>query len=467
MELWEHQKQGVIKALNNRDYALFFDVGTGKSATLLTTLRHKFSEVNRFRRTLILCPLIVVPNWREEVKKFAPELLDVTYCITGTGAKRLGAIAKACAGDNIVIVNYDALLNKDVFDYLLRWQPEIMVCDESQRLKSPSSKRTKACATLSKLCFHRYLLSGTPVLNSPQDLFSQFLIMDTGNTFGDSFWKFRYQYFIDKNAGMPTHRHFPNYVIRRDRKDEFESFIAKKSMYVRKQDCLDLPPLVKTTIKVDLSPEQRRSYEQLKRDLVTYINNDYCSAPLAITKALRLQQVVSGHLPMEESEVVHTFPKTPRQEALRELLDDLHEDHKILVWACFKADYKAIKQVCDDLKIGYVEVHGEVTAKAKQEAIEMFKTRDNIRVFIGHALSVGIGINLIESDISIYYSRNFSLEADIQSEARNYRGGSERHRSVTRYDLVAKDTIDEAIIEALANKTEMSLDTLKYSLLRK
>ena len=113
------------------------------------------------------------------------------------------------------------------------------------------------------------------------------------------------------------------------------------------------------------------------------------------------------------------------------------------------------------MNIEYVEVHGEVSAKQKQGAIDTFCQNEDVKVFLGNQGAAGIGINLVQASYSIYYSRNFSLEHDIQSEARNFRGGSEMHESVTRIDLVAQGTIDEGILQALANKQEISDKVLR------
>jgi len=115
------------------------------------------------------------------------------------------------------------------------------------------------------------------------------------------------------------------------------------------------------------------------------------------------------------------------------------------------------------LKLGFAELHGDI--KDKDKEAEKFRSDDSIRVIIGHPGSGGIGLNLVEASYMIYYSRNFSLEMDIQSEARNYRGGSERHASITRIDLVTPGTIDELVLKALAGKTAISNSVLKGMIL--
>lgn len=175
-----------------------------------------------------------------------------------------------------------------------------------------------------------------------------------------------------------------------------------------------------------------------------------------MTKALRLQQIVSGFVMMEDGSVVQ-LKENKRLEALEEVLEDLviEGEKKVIIWACWKENYKQITEMLYKKGIVYVEAHGGISAKAKQEAVDSFCSNESIKVFLGNQGAMGVGINLVEASYAIYYSRNFSLENDIQSEARNYRGRSEMHESVTRIDLVTTGTIDELVLQALANKQEV------------
>jgi SNF2 family DNA or RNA helicase len=292
------------------------------------------------------------------------------------------------------------------------------------------------------------------------DIFAQYRILDGGTTFGKNYFIFRATYFVDRNAGMPASKHFPDWRLREGALEQIHKLIQPSSMVVKKADCLDLPPLVKQTYYTALAKDQRRLYEDMKRDLIAYVGTDACVATLAITKALRLQQIVSGYISLTSDDGGDprnvSIKDNPRAETLKELLSEITPGAKCLVWAVFRENYATIRKVCESLGVRYVEVHGEVTAANRQKAVDAFNNEEDVRVFIGHPGSAGIGINLVSASYSIFYSRNFSLENDLQAEARNYRGGSEVHEKVTRIDLVAKDTIDELISEALAKKQTIS-----------
>jgi SNF2 family DNA or RNA helicase len=469
VDLWAHQQQGVENALAASDgYAFFFEQGTGKTLTTITTLRAWMNAEKRVLPTLILGPPIVVENWRREFEKFSKIPSNRIICLRGTGKKRLELFMDAIAkfkGDCIFITNYETLLMTPVFEAFRVWKPEILVCDESQKVKSLKSKRTKLAVKLADIASRRLLLSGTPVLNSPMDLFSQFRILDRGDTFGKNFTAFQRAYFYDKNAGMPKQKYFPNWVIKTGAYEAINNKIKRRSLRVKKEDCLDLPPLVRQQIFVELSKDQQKHYAQMRDDFVTYVSeNQAAAAPLAITKGMKLQQIVSGFLRViddEGNEIDFEFKDTPREKALRELLEELAPNHKILIWAAFRKNYEVIGNICDGLGIPYVEVHGTVSAKARDQAVDDFNNDPSVRVFISHPRSGGIGINLVVSDYSIFYSRNFNLEDDLQAEARNHRGGSEIHEKITRIDLITPETIDEHICMALANKQDVSEKLLR------
>jgi SNF2 family DNA or RNA helicase len=228
---------------------------------------------------------------------------------------------------------------------------------------------------------------------------------------------------------------------------------------VLKKDCLDLPPLVKQRLEVKMPIEQRRMYKQMKDHFITYLGSRACVAQLALTKALRLMQIVSGFVKLDNGK--EETIKNERTKALSELLVDLVPKHKVIVWACFRHNYKQIAAVCRNLGVGHVQAHGGTTAKDKELAIEKFMEDDETRVFIGNQGAMGIGVNLTVASYCVYFSRSFSLEHDLQSEARNHRGGSEIHEKITRIDLVCPDTIDDLVLKALANKEKMGEQLLQ------
>lgn len=453
--LWEHQKIAIAKAAEIGRYGFLFEPGTGKTRTAIETLRALYTKEGRILRTLILAPPIVLENWKQEFKKFSVIDQKKIIILSGSETKRIANFTNWSEGQ-IFITNYEALLMKGLFNCFQGCEFEAIVADESHRIKSHDAKRTKALIQLSKPVKHKFILTGTPMLKNLMDLYSQFLFLDGGKSLGDNFFIFRNTYFFDKNAGFRgSHKHWPDWRLKENSKDEIIKKICDKAMFVKKEDCLDLPPLIKKEVLVELSKKQRELYEEMKKNLITFINEEAVTAELALTKALRLQQIVSGYVKTEDGNEI-TLEDNPRIDALKDLLEDLAYTNKVIVWACFKQNYSEIKKVCEKLKLKYVEVTGETKISSRQDLIDQFNSDPECNVFIGNQGAGGIGINLASSNIAIYYSRNFSLEHDVQSEARNYRGGSEIHDKITRIDIVARDTIDEKVLLALASKQEIA-----------
>ena len=454
-QLWGHQKEAVSLALESNDFALFHEMGVGKTLSCITILRHLYTKYRRVLRTLILSPPITLVNWQREWEQ-GSKIGDKTIIAHGPKKKRLEAIGQK----EIVITNYETLVMQDCLRKLLEWEPEVIVYDESSKIKEYKSKRTKAALKLSAQAKHRYILTGTPILNTPLDIFTQFKALDNGETFGSNFFSFRNTYLYDANSGMPRDKYFPNWKIRDGALEKINEKIYQKAHRVVKSECLDLPPLVKESVFVELSAEQRSAYNEMKKDFIAYVKGEACVATIALTKALKLMQITTGFAQISEKTQVEV-DASPRISALKELLGTLAPNHKVVVWAVFKQNYISIRKVCDALKIKYVEIHGEISSKKKFEAVDKFNNDPDIRVLIGHPASAGIGITLTASDYSIYFSRNFSLENDLQSEARNYRAGSEIHQKVTRIDIIARDTIDELITKRLAEKLSIGEKVLK------
>ena len=466
--LWDHQKKAVVEGMRHRDYALLWDAGTGKTAAMINILRGRFGQNQRVMRTLILAPLVVLRNWKHEFAVYS-RIKPEDIVVLDSGAKRLAELQKAiCFKDGsatkerIIVTNFEALQNEGIMKLLTKWQPEVLVVDEAHRCKNHSSLRAKKVYELAQLAKHRYILTGTPILNSGMDIFQQYKILDLGETFGRNFFVFRSMYFEDSNAAWSgKHNHFPKYVPRPEAYDIFNTRIYSKGMRVEKRTCISLPDLVLKKIDVPLSKEQLTAYKAMEKDFIAFVETEEDKgtsqavvAQLAITKALRLMQIATGFANTEDGECV-AFKTNPRITALKDILSDiLEQGEKVIIWCVFKENYAQVRTLLESMKVKYAQVHGEV--KDKQEQIDLFRKDPDCMVMIANQKSGGIGINLIEASYAIFFSRNFSLEDDNQARARNYRGGSDMHERVTQIDLYAAGTIEEMALDALLAKQNIA-----------
>ena len=470
LPLWAHQEEGVRRCLSENGFGLFFEVGTGKSRTAITTMRYLFSMEKRVLRTLILSPKITLINWNREIIEYSKiHPRDITV-LAGSGKKREAtALEKVTEMEGVLtkghifITNYEALQMSGLYEILKQWKPELIICDEAHRIKNPKSKRAKALFPLSDEATYRYALTGTPILNTPMDIFNIFKFIDKGETFGRNWFTFRSKWFEDENAGFAGKpNYFPKFVPRTETYEHFNKLIKIRSMRALKKDCLDLPPFVREEIYVDLSSEQARLYKEMERDYITFIEDarkngelKAVTAQIALTKYTRMQQILAGFVKTEDG-AIHKLDKNPRLEALKEFLEDYAEHHKIIVWSSFVETYADIRKVCEELKLNYVELTGETPDKERQKNMDDFNNNPKIKIMIANQAAGGIGVNFIASDMSVYYTKRIFAEQDIQSEARNYRGGSEIHQKVTRVDFIASGTYDENVNKGLKDKKTMA-----------
>lgn len=476
IKLWDHQVQAIEKGDLLGKLALFMEPGTGKTGTTIHILRRLYNKRRAVLPTLVFCPPVVVKNWKREVMAFSKIPPERVILLQGSGKKRLEALQAANRrfnGNFIAVTNYESVQMEALFEAIMEWRPRVLVCDEVHQLKNPTALRTKKVCEISEgrpakknqasipPVEHCFILTGTPVLNNPMDVFSPFRILDQGATFGKNFFAFRNLYFWDKNAGMPKQSYFPNWVPKSTTNQDLGRKMAALSFQAKKSECLTLPPLVRVRVEVDLGPEQKKAYEEMLKHYVTFINQEAVTAQLAITKTLRLQQILSGFARLEDGKDI-PFKKNPRLDALSDLLEKLTPTSKVLVWADFKQNYEDIGTLCDGLGIRHVAITGEQSSKEKEEAEQALQHDDSVRVLIGHPRAGGIGVNLVAASAMIYYTRSYSRENEVQSEARAHRGGSERHEKITRYDLVCPETIDEVVLNALQNKQDIATQILDF-----
>jgi SNF2 family DNA or RNA helicase len=259
---------------------------------------------------------------------------------------------------------------------------------------------------------------------------------------------------------MPKAAHFPNWQMRPGAEKAINAILYTHAVRVEKSQCLDLPPLVMSELFVKLGKIQQKAYDDMKRDFIAYLDSGAVVATLAITKALRMLQIISGHATLDDGRQV-TFEDNPRMLALADLLDDCARRSKVIVWASYHANYRAIEAVCKRLGLGYEFLTGEQNGKQKGAAITEF-CEGGASVLISNPAAGGVGVNLVQAPTSMWFSRTFSLEQRLQALARNHRGGSEMHSKIQCIDLVANDTIDRKTLDALNSKENVANSILSW-----
>ncbi len=442
--IWSHQKKAIELAPDK--FGLFFDPGTGKSRTVLEIYRAKRDHNGR---VLIFAPLNVCRNWPKEIGKFLRAKHEIFLVAGQTKPKKLRELERfnnsTAKAHKILICNIESLRSAPYLKLMQNSRAQTLIVDESHMCKSPTSKQTKGLLQLEKYLKpkHCYLLSGTPSPQGEADLWSSLFLL--GQT-TDGFYLWRKKYFEDKNASWADNpKHFPNYVLRQSTKNKLYAQLKRCSLSAKKEDVLDLPPLLHVTLSAELSPEQKKHYKTMEEYLFAIDDSgNELNATNVLSRTLRLQQIVAGILGDAY------IQETPRMQVLGDAIE-LTNGAQFIVWTIFTPTYSRISRLLEKAGVSHGFLTGSTPAAEREQNMEDFQS-GKLRALIAHPKAGGIGVNLTAASYSIYYTKSYSLVDDMQSEARNHRGGSERHKSITRIDIVAPETIDETITESLREK---------------
>ena len=504
---WAHQAKVINKVdIEKRDYfALFHDMGAGKTKSTSEILRVKCYDNQRLLRVLIICPVAVLANWKREIlththiEEKEIQIIDGMSAVKpkdrvlkNSSKKRLAE--QLNSGKKIFIINTEKVGNASVWGSIIDFNPEFLIIDESHRFKDFLGKRVKALHkfldTLKPR--YRYILTGSPILNSQLDIWAQYYILNP-DILGRNFYSFRSEYFYDANSGMPSNVHFPNWKVKdakyyksigqnlteADTISKLNKIIYAHADRVMKSEVMDLPPITYQTLEVPLTKDQARVYKEMEEEAVAFINenkidfskldsvlnadiediDNAMSADTALVRILRLQQVIAGSFITDSGEV--TPLNNNRYKVLKDTLSEIlsNEENKVILWSVFASTYEPLAAVCEELGVDFTWLTGRQNTIEKQANIDRFNSDPNCRVIIANQGAGGTGVNLTASNYAVYFTRSYKLEHDLQSEARNHRGG--QVRNVTRIDLVTPNTIDDGILEALEAKKKLAEDVLE------
>lgn len=440
--LYSHQQQAIkfIKSNNGRG-ALFFDVGCGKTLTTLAI----FSEMN-LKRMLVICPLSILENaWGGDISKFT----DFKY--HNLRSKDIDKSAQ------IFLINYEACLGDKFPKIIDQVKPDLLVLDESVRIKSHIAKTTKSILKYCHHVPHRMILSGCPAPNNMMEYWSQMQFIDS-NIFNKSFYVFRSTYFHLQRGNQVI---APGMFITRDKYKEifgkgFKYDITEKNktqlinrmipwaIWIKKEDCLSLPEEIDQIRSVTLSDDEIKCYKDMKNHLVSIIEREMIAATNALTKLIKLREITSGFLINYEGNV-----KDFGSSKINELLAVLEElgDKQSIIWINFKSEAKRLVDILGIDKCA--QIHGDI--KDKHAEINDF-TSGRKKYLIANPASASSGLNLQNCDTQIFFSLSYSYDDYYQCRGRTHRSGQKNN--CLYIHLIAKDTIDSIVLDVLRKKED-------------
>jgi len=449
---YDHQRKAFYLSRDKEAFALLMEQGTGKTKVIIDNAAYLYGR-DEISALVVIAPNGVHRNWlSKEIPAHMPDWCHYksVFYYSGINAKdtvKFNEVISAQDCLRIFAFNCESFVSKKAVEFMYKIimsNKVMLVVDESSRIKTPGAKRTKVITKFAKDVKYKRIMTGTPVTKGPEDVYSQFKFLDPFILGYDSYYSFRARYCV---MGGYENRQIVSY----NNVDELTNSIEGHSFRVLKKDCLDLPDKIYQRHPVELSKKQRKLYDQLRKDFVTELEGEHLSAPEAITRLLRMQQIICGWFPTEEGGM-EIDEKNTRLTALIDLLPDI--ECKVIIWARFKRDIKAIGVALGDKAVSY---YGEVSNDDREIAVDRFQNDPKVRYFIGQPQSGGIGLTLTAAECAIYYSNSFDLETRMQSEDRCHRIGTKNN--VTYIDFESPKTIDTKIINALREKKNLA-DTI-------
>ena len=490
---YKHQFNALKLSAEAEAFGLLFEQRCGKSQVVLDTAAHA-RRAGRIDALLIIAPNGVHRAWvTDEIPACLPDDVDARCLIWRSDRARSAAFTRdleawfAHPGLKVLAVNIDAILTptcQAVLARLLKLRVMTAV-DESSDISHSTAKRTKIALKIGRRSVIRRILDGTPVASGPLGLYSQFEFLRPGALGFTSFYAFKARYAVLVKRTLANGTTFDE--IRGYRNlDELQARMRALSYRVTRADCHDLPPKVYERRYVTLAPAQRRAYDELRRHAVTELAGQVLTAPLVLTRYLRLQQLSSNIVPASEegepcpacdplapddgcqlcrgyglvapssrvAEVRRIVPpeEDPRLLELERVVDGLAGQQGI-VWARFRPDLEAIASWAERRKVAFVRYDGSTDAETREAGKAAFM-RGEARLFLGNARAGGRGLDLSAATYVVYFSHDWSLRTRLQSEDRAQ--SLKRRDAVLYVDLVAEDTVDEKIVAALRAGKQLS-----------
>tara|TARA_R110000751_G_scaffold145708_2_gene249278 strand:+ start:1077 stop:2507 length:1431 start_codon:yes stop_codon:yes gene_type:complete len=455
---YAHQLKALEMSWDKKAFAYFMEMGTGKSKVLIDNISMLYDK-GKINGALIIAPKGVYKNWYSaEIPTHMPDHIEKEAvlwqaAITKKQQDLLDTLFKTGTDLHILLMNVEAFSTKKGVDFAAKFLNShecLMAIDESTTIKNPEAKRTKNIVKLGEHVKYKRILTGSPVTKSPLDLYKQCEFLDTWLLDHSSYYTFRTRYAVMKTAnfGGRSVQIVSGYKNLGELSDKLKNF----SYRVLKDDCLDLP--AKTFMKriVTLTPDQKRLYEQMKKQALAILNGKMTTTVNALTQLMRLQQITCGYFKADDG----TTQEIPNNR-LDELVDVTNEmEGKVVIWAHWQSDVtNIIKALVKEYGVGCcVDYYGLTPNEERQENIKKFQDDPNVRFFIGTPATGGYGITLTAASNMIYYSNGYDLEKRQQSEARIDRIG--QTKPMTYVDIMCEGTVDERIVKALRKKVNIA-----------
>jgi SNF2 family DNA or RNA helicase len=411
------------------------DMGLGKTVQTLTFLQYYKQQHNRLH-AIVVCPTTLLYNWENEIKKFTPSL---TYLIHHTSSRTTKP--DVLWQYNIIITTYGTL--RSDIEMLMKLELDYCVLDESQAIKNPSSKVTKAAMLLHTK--NKIALSGTPLQNNTFDLFAQINFLNPGMLGNKDFFKDNFATPIDKFQEQTTKEHLRKLVF---------PFLLRRT---KEQVAKDLPDKTEVTLYCEMGTQQRKIYDAYKnmyraRILGNIEQQGIESSQFAILQGLmKLRQICDSPAILKEDTKLENH-SIKLDELVRELEENI-SNHKVLIFSQFLGMLQLIREKLTEHSISYEYFDGSYTSKQRDNAVTNFQNNDDCRAFLISLKAGGTGLNLTAADYVYIVDPWWNPAVEQQAIDRTHRIG--QTKNIIAYRFICKDTVEEKIVELKRKKNAL------------
>lgn len=429
---YDHQKTTASFFTLNKRAFCFNEQGTGKTASAIWAADYLL-EQGKINRVLVICPLSIMESaWRNDLFSFAMHRkVDVAY---GSKKKRREIIEN---GAEFVIINYDGV--EIVQDVVKEGGFDLIIVDEATHYKNVQTKRWKTLNKLMDKGTWLWMMTGTPAAQSPTDAYGiAKLVNPVGvprffGTFRDMVMQkiTNFKWIPKENATDLVHK------------------ALQPAIRFTKDECLDLPPMVYVKREVDMTPQQKKYYKELKSKMVMQAAGEQITAANAAVNMNKLLQISSGAVYTDTGDSLE-FDITKRYKVLREVIDE--SSKKVLVFVPFR---HTIQLLTDKLRKDGITteiINGDVPAPKRTDIFKRFQEQDDPKVLVIQPQSAAHGVTLTAANTVVWWSPTSSLETYAQANARVHRSGQDQKCTVVH---IQGSYVERRVYSLLDNRLDV------------